>query len=396
MPVPITSLINQVIQLGKETTYGTAVAPTRRLLGIGLTIGPEMEFQRQRPSYYKFDTSSVLNQESSSGSYSGLLSFDELPYILNSVIKTTTPTAAQAPVWVASTTYAAGDYVRPTTPNAHAYIVTVGGNSGAVQPTWPTGSGATVSLNGVTYQEVGSDVSGAFTWSYDVAENAPATFDTFTVQRGDISGGGGRGRRAVGVAFNGLSISSNRTGDLALSGSLMGRALSAPITMTTGGITETVPTPVGTKDVQVYCDATAAGLGTTKLGELNEISLELSGMRDMFWAHDRSIAGPIGLTESTPDLNSTFSVLDTTSSDPIFTRITNNAHQFVRFEALGPLAGVAVRYKITWDISCTLGSGWDYAEANGAQLISFPMVGERDAVWGKTMNISITNALATV
>ncbi|MGR4893336.1 glycosyl hydrolase family 28-related protein [Sphingopyxis sp. LARHCG72] len=52
--------------------------------------------------------------------------------------------------------FGAGQYVQPTVDNTHAYLVTVGGTTGT-EPSWPTGSGATVTSGTVTFQEVGTN-----------------------------------------------------------------------------------------------------------------------------------------------------------------------------------------------------------------------------------------------
>lgn len=61
------------------------------------------------------------------------------------------------PAWPANTVVTAGDIYRPTTTNGHSYRVmgTPGQtfNTGSTQPTWPTGVGSTVTVNGVTYRE---------------------------------------------------------------------------------------------------------------------------------------------------------------------------------------------------------------------------------------------------
>lgn len=55
-----------------------------------------------------------------------------------------------------------GDLVRPSTDNGHFYkVTTVVSPQSAVEPTWPTGAGATVVSGGVTFTEAG-DVDGLF------------------------------------------------------------------------------------------------------------------------------------------------------------------------------------------------------------------------------------------
>lgn len=55
--------------------------------------------------------------------------------------------------WVASTPYALGDVVVPTTANGHQYVCTVAGTSSSTQPTWPTTQGTTVTDGTVTWTE---------------------------------------------------------------------------------------------------------------------------------------------------------------------------------------------------------------------------------------------------
>ncbi len=62
------------------------------------------------------------------------------------------------PVWESLHVYVVGDIVAPTTPNAHKYRVTTAGTSSATEPTWPTGSGSTVTNGTVVFTENGADV----------------------------------------------------------------------------------------------------------------------------------------------------------------------------------------------------------------------------------------------
>jgi hypothetical protein len=63
-----------------------------------------------------------------------------------------------ASIWQASHDYSVDALARPTGPNAngHYYKATVDtGSSGGTEPTWPTGSGATVVDGGITWTEQG-------------------------------------------------------------------------------------------------------------------------------------------------------------------------------------------------------------------------------------------------
>lgn len=62
------------------------------------------------------------------------------------------------PVWPTSTAVILNDIYLPTVPNGHKYQVTTAGTTGATEPSWPTGVGATVASGTAVFTEIGSTV----------------------------------------------------------------------------------------------------------------------------------------------------------------------------------------------------------------------------------------------
>lgn len=62
---------------------------------------------------------------------------------------------ASASAWQASTAYAVGDIVRPTSANGHLYMCIIAGTSGGSEPTWDTTPGQDTTDNTVTWDEMG-------------------------------------------------------------------------------------------------------------------------------------------------------------------------------------------------------------------------------------------------
>lgn len=103
-----------------------------------------------------------------------------------------------APGWQPATAYAFDLLVQPAPPGdpgytGHVYRATVGGVSGAVRPTFPTGNGATVVDGTVTWKEIGPDrisrtCPATTTQVYDLPATLANLFNIGVDTRGRITG----------------------------------------------------------------------------------------------------------------------------------------------------------------------------------------------------------------
>lgn len=88
---------------------------------------------------------------------------------LTSKTVTTTLANSWATPWAATTAYAAGDVIRPTTGNGHVYVCQTAGTSAGAEPSWPTADYGQVADNTAVWVEAGGAVikfdSGDLSWS---------------------------------------------------------------------------------------------------------------------------------------------------------------------------------------------------------------------------------------
>jgi hypothetical protein len=89
--MPERTVITELVQLGMEVTYGTGVAATKRLASMGFDLSPEFEATRIRPMGFKVDTIVAPIREWAGGDIVGYPTYNELPYVFESLLKTTTP-----------------------------------------------------------------------------------------------------------------------------------------------------------------------------------------------------------------------------------------------------------------------------------------------------------------
>jgi hypothetical protein len=82
----------QTVQIGVESGYGTKVAADVKLPSIAFEMGPESEIQTYRGAGYKYPSVAALTKEWASASFSGPITYNEIVYLLASVLDYAAPT----------------------------------------------------------------------------------------------------------------------------------------------------------------------------------------------------------------------------------------------------------------------------------------------------------------
>lgn len=203
--MPERATIFQLVQLGVESAGapGTAVAVTKRFQSIGLEPEPSPNLDTFKPTGQKFLGVAVLGQESSAFRISGRVSFEELHYLLASLMSN----------------------VAPTTPGTPAAAT-------------------------------------ARDWTYVSASSAADTPASYTVEAGAL--GATDGDRYAGLYVAELGIVFTRQ-SIEVNGTGFAQQIVNPVTITTGGVTALPVVPAQPKLTDIFFDTTLAGIGTTKL-----------------------------------------------------------------------------------------------------------------------------------
>jgi hypothetical protein len=88
------SALFETVQIGKETTPGTAVAADKKLLATGFEVSINADVNTYRPNGYKFNTIGALDFEMVEGNITGIPSYTDLTYLFSSLISADTPAAS--------------------------------------------------------------------------------------------------------------------------------------------------------------------------------------------------------------------------------------------------------------------------------------------------------------
>lgn len=105
--------IFQTVQIGVESVYGTNVPANRKLTALSIEPSITPEVETYRATGMKFPTIAALNKEWTTADLSGPITYTELIYVLNSLLKEveTGTGAGTAKTWVFDLASAAADTV---------------------------------------------------------------------------------------------------------------------------------------------------------------------------------------------------------------------------------------------------------------------------------------------
>lgn len=396
MPTDIQASLMQISQLGVEVTPGTPVAATRRLTSMGIPMTPGQNIQNFSPRGSKFDTASALVQEWSEGTISdgSGLAYNEIQYILASILSKPSAPAAQAPVAWSAGAKPVGFTVYENNGTAnHVFRVTATDGTDATEPTWAgVAIGGTVTHEGVTWINDGPpDVANAYLWTFDIATYARDVVQTYTIETGDLLSG--RSYRAAYCYFTGMSIESARADVITLGGDLVGHARS-PFDLTTIGGGEPELIPATPAHLNIYMDDDSTELGTTLLDGNFSVNLGIADRAAQVWFHRRDLAGPAGRVETKPAVTAELIQADGEEVDEMLVGLRNSTKKFFRFEWVGPEIVPGRTNKLIWDMAANIGDTSSYDDQDGVWAVTIPFTAQHDADWGKAMQVKLTNSMS--
>src|SRR5687767_9677588 len=89
--MPELATVAQTVQIGKETTPGTGVAAGKLLQYVGFDLDPQIDMVSFRPMGSKVNSAVLPGKDYTNFAISGVGSYSEIVYVLNSLLKDVTP-----------------------------------------------------------------------------------------------------------------------------------------------------------------------------------------------------------------------------------------------------------------------------------------------------------------
>lgn len=215
---------------------------------------------------------------------------------------------------------------------------------------------------------------------------------SFTVEQGSAV----RAHKFVGGVVSACGMEFTRE-SIELSGSMIGTGFTDGITLTAAP-TAIALQPMLPAQVNVYLDPTSAALGTTKLLRALATGFNLSDKYGPLWTLNSAVTGYAARIETEPTAEGHLLVEADAAGMGMLTHLRAGATRFLRIEVVDTAligAGPAT-YSFKADFAIKFNAASEFEDSDGVYAVDWPFTIVHDGTWGKAMQFTVVNALATL
>lgn len=428
--------IFETIQIGAEATAGTAVAALKTLQALGIQLNPSGNVNMFRPAGNKFNTVAQMGKEWTDGKASGPVAYNDLEYILASVMNKATPTASGA-----IRTYV-HDILSTNPDTIQTYTIEQGSKLRTHRVAGGVFTGVTFDFTRDTFSVSADMIAGALVDDIAMSGNAiyaltanatPPTAGTFSLTYAAQIAAGiawNAAPEAVQTALEALStigagnikvrLRAGMTGTLAIAnnvyeiefvGALGGGArimtgvfttltASASIALSSflvgAAITAVSPIPAVPGNLNVWVDPASASLGTTKALRVLKGQLILTGRFKPLWTVNSANSSFVALVEAEPTAKLSLTLEADAEGMAYLTDMRAGTTRFVRLKVTGDVIESATPYSFQIDVATKIGEMVKLSDQDGVYAVEVPFTMVHDATWGKAVTTTLVNTVAAL
>lgn len=226
---------------------------------------------------------------------------------------------------------------------------------------------------------------------YSIGDTTLLTPKTLTVEKGSAI----RAQKLAYGVVTDFGIAFSRSAPLTMTGQGIGQLWTDGATLT---VTPTdVPlVPIIGKQLDFYIDATSAGLGTTKMLRAFHVEPTIGGVYAPLWPINSANASFAAVIDAVPTTGMKIMVEADAAGMAYLTQYRADTLIFARIEATGAVIDTAIPYRFTWDACLLIKSVSPDEDESGVTVVTYETEFVKDSTWGKAMEITVVNDVATV
>jgi len=326
--MPERASISQVVQIGVESTSGTAVAANKKLLATLIEPSIQTAVKMFRPLGGKYATVGAQSKEWAAAKVSGQMVYTDVVYHLSSIMN-----------------YAA-----------------------------PVQQGATA----------------AYQWTFTPGQATEDTAKTYTVEMGSAA----RAHKMAYGIFDSWGYAFSRD-EVSVKGSMLGQKITDGITLTSSP-TEIALQPVLPTEISVYLDATAGGIGTTKLSRVFSGDYQLDSKVGAVWPVDAAQGSFAAHVETEPKAQLKLLVAADSVGMGLLTNMQAGDKRFIQIKAVGPIIASSYTWLFQHSICGIVSGVSEFKDQDGVYAIEWTFDQTYDAGWAKASQILVNNTLTAL
>lgn len=439
--MPERATLNQVTQVGVETTPGTGVAAGKLLQALSITPGIQTNVRRFRPVGGKFTTIAALGKEWIEARIEGQACYNHLAYLLSSVLAYAAPAqqgGTSAYLWTHKPAQMAEDAIK-------TFTVEQGSQLRAGKFTYGLMTEFSLQFDREEVSVAGTMLGQAYQDDIHLSTNAtytltaggsPPTAGTFTLTYAGQTTGNiafNATPAAVEAALEALSTVgagnvevtatvATGAGTLAVAGNVYTiefvQALAqAPRTLTgtftdltapgtislAAGVVGVTPTAVATMPIQptqldIYLDSTSGNIGATKLTRAMRGEFRIGDRFNPLWAINSAVSGFAAHMETAPTATLKLTLeADAAGMGPL-AALRAGDKRYLRVKAVGPLIASTYYYTLQLDMCGVVAEVGEFSDEDGVYGIEWTFEAAYDSAWssGTALQAQLTNILTAL
>lgn len=230
-------------------------------------------------------------------------------------------------------------------------------------------------------------------WTFTPAARSEDTVKTYTVEAGSST----RAQKAGYVLFTGVELTFNRTDGVTLGGSAFGQQIQDNITLTASP-TAVEDVPILPTHLDVYVDATSAGIGGTKMTRDFNAVFRATDRFGQVWPINSTNASYGSHVETEPTFQIELTVSADTQGMGFLTNARNGDTRYIRLAAVSTaLAGAATaKYQLLIDMAGKVSGINAFDDNDGVKVLTYTFDAVYDATWGKFLTVALQNKTAAL
>lgn len=229
-------------------------------------------------------------------------------------------------------------------------------------------------------------------WTWTPPARSGITPRTYTVETGESL----RAQKANYVTQTGIELTFNRTDGIAVSGDAFGQQIQDNITLTASP-TQLEDKPILPTHLDVYVDATSAGIGTTKLTRDFNAVFRYTNSRTPVWPINSTLASFGSDVQTEPTVQIELTAAADSQGMGFLTNARAGDTRYIRLAAVSTeLAGnTAARYDLLISMAGKVSAVNAFDDNEGVKVLSYTFDAVYDAAWGTGQFLTVQNTNRT-